>query len=234
MEERAFKILEEGETSWWYAGREAVLARALNQFVTTKDGKVLDFGAGPGAMQHFLINYGRVFAYEKNSNAAAKAATRGYEAVFTQEAELARQRDFKLIGAFDVLEHIEDDAVAASKLLDLLAPGGILVVSVPAYNFLWSQHDEINHHFRRYTRESITGLLVSAGFKVRYSTYWNFLLFPLALIVRMSNKTGEGAFNLPRLIDRLLTGLLRMESRIVPRLAFPFGSGVVVVAQKEA
>ncbi len=76
MEERAFKILEEGENSWWYAGREAVLARALNPFVAAKDGKVLDFGAGPGAMQHFLVNYGSVFAYEKDANAAAKAATR--------------------------------------------------------------------------------------------------------------------------------------------------------------
>lgn len=233
MDERAFEILEDGAQSWWYAGREAAISRALKPFVTGKQGKVLDFGAGPGAMQHFLENFGSVFAYEKDKDAAAKAATRGYEAVFTEEPENLERAFYTLIGAFDVLEHIEDDAAAANMLLDLLAPGGILVVSVPAYNFLWSHHDVINHHFRRYTRKSITSLLRKAGFSVRYCTYWNFLLFPLAVIVRLFNKTGEGAFNLPRAIDRLLTGLLRAESLIVPGLSFPCGSGLVVIAQKQ-
>lgn len=232
MEKRAFEILEESTQSWWYAGREAIIARALKPFMAGKQGKVLDFGAGQGGMQHFLSNYGNVFAYEKDKDAVAKAATRGYEAVYTEESEVGQKPLYTLIGAFDVLEHIEDDAAAASMLSGLLLPGGILVVSVPAYNFLWSEHDVINHHFRRYTRAGITSLLGSAGFTVQYCTYWNFLLFPLAVIVRLFNKTGEGAFNLPRAIDRLLTGLLRAESLIIPALSFPCGSGIVVVARK--
>lgn len=171
-------------------------------------------------------------AFEIHPEAAASCKKRGYAKVITEHDELVREPAYDIVGAFDVIEHIEDDTSAARMLYDRLRPGGILLATVPAFSCLWSKHDEENHHFRRYTLPEITRLLAEAGFTDVRATYWNMLLFPVAFVLRLLGRGGGSALTPSRPVNWMLTQVLKFESLAVPYVTLPFGVSVVIVGRK--
>lgn len=227
MEKQAFAYLQKSEESWWWKGRSYVVTRLLSRFART--GAVLDAGAGFGSMHDILASYGQVTALETNAGAIDVLETRGYAKV-VRDIEAADTYD--LIGAFDVIEHIEDDKAFAGKLFSSLKSGGVLVATVPAYQFLWSVHDVEHHHFRRYTKGQMEKLLTNAGFELQCASYWNCTLLPVAYLLRKLGSGGGESLMPHPFVNGALSLLLWLESRVMPYLSLPWGISVVVVAKK--
>ena len=149
---------------------------------------------------------------------------------------------FDVIIASDVLEHLADAPRALAAWYQLLRPGGTLVVFVPAFKFLWSEHDRVNHHFHRYRATELAGLLQYAGFEIHRQGYWNFFLFfPVAFVrlakrffARPADKLPSGDLKaVPRLLNSPLILLLRIENWLMHLgLNFPWGVSASVIAQK--
>ncbi len=233
-------MMEAFEESWWYAGRLRVVSRVtsllLDKNLKRPSAHVLDMGAGFGGMHALLAQFGQVDAYEPDPPAREELLRRGYVVVHADLPLLLENKyRYECIGAFDVLEHIEDDRQALGQWNDLLAPGGVLLLSVPAFRFLWSQHDVDCHHFRRYNKKELCTLLEAEGFSVSYATYWNMLLFlPAALSRKLGlvNSQGETT-ELPRILDFIFRTIINIESLLVPFLSLPFGTGIILVARKK-
>lgn len=232
MDTQAFEYLKEGEGGWWYRGRESFVTQMLQNQNLSRDGRVLDFGSGYGAMHPFLSEYGTVDAYEIDASAAEGCRTRGYRHVFTEPNQLAVVPSYRTVGAFDVLEHLADDRLAIRRIYDLLLPGGTFVATVPAFKFLWSAHDELHHHFRRYTITEIQQRLQKAGFTNIRATYWNMTLLPAAYLARMVGAGGGKALTPAPFVGRVFSAILRLESVVVPHMPLPFGTGIVIIGMK--
>ena len=147
------------------------------------------------------------------------------------------RNSFDLIAALDVLEHVEDDTAALRALGEWLSERGVLLTTVPAFQWLWSEHDVLSHHLRRYTRERLTTLLRDAGLNVLYSGYFNSLLFPLAVAnIKLGKLVSRDAYRglqIPaRGVNRTLEWIFRVESRLVPRIRLPFGLSIVACASR--
>lgn len=230
MERHAYELLSGMERSWWYRGRALVVAWALRRFVVGK-GKVLDYGAGSGGMRTALSEFGEVFAFEPDEEARKEASQRGYAKVIENDSDIAKVV-YDVAAFCDVLEHVQDDVGTLVRIKRTLAPGGHVVITVPAYQWMWSAHDVTHHHFRRYTRTQVRELLEKAGFEVRFASYWNAMLFPLAVLMRLLGKSGEGSLGLPGVINETLLALIGIEARMTRIVPLPFGLSVVAVGRK--
>ncbi|MDB5189498.1 MAG: hypothetical protein JWL82_455 [Parcubacteria group bacterium] len=231
MERVAFDLLRNMEHSWWYSARAVALKRAMLRAPRIPE-RILDYGAGWGAMHDLLQGMGKeVYAYEPDTEARAVCMKRGYREVFATEAE-ALALTYDCISLLDVLEHIEDDAGFLARAKNSLAPGGLLLISVPAFQFLWSVHDVEHQHFRRYTTRLLKERFRANGYTTRFASHWNMILFFPAALMRLMGKTGESALGLPKLLDSLFFFATWVESLLMYIVPLPFGTGIVALAQK--
>ena len=231
MEEAHYETTKLAENSWWYRGRTNAIRRAIKKFAVQK-GDALDVGAGYGAMFPFLTTFGPATAYEIFPPCIEACRRRGYKNVVTTEDELFSVPEiFSLVGAFDSLEHIEDDVAFLLRLRDKMTPDGILIATVPAHQFLWSKFDEINMHFRRHSKKSLRELMEKSGYDVRYISYWNCLVFIPAVIMRLIGRTAGGeALTPPKWINSILSAILYLESLWLTIAPLPMGISLMVVA----
>jgi 2-polyprenyl-3-methyl-5-hydroxy-6-metoxy-1,4-benzoquinol methylase len=233
MERHAFELLNAMERSWWYRARARAIRVSLQKASAPRTGDVLDFGAGFGGMFETLSRFGnRVYAFEPDKEADTAARKRGYASVFSNDNEALVSNRYHLIGAFDVVEHIADDHAFLVRAHASLTSGGLIAITVPAFPFLWSIHDVNHHHFRRYTKSTMQLALERAGFTVVNTSYWNASLFIPAALMRLLGRSGESSLGLPRIIDNLFFFVLSVEMLIMRVMSLPFGTGLVVVAQK--
>lgn len=233
MDHALLKLMHETEDSWWYRGRISVVRSALRRARTPKRDTALDLGAGYGGMCALLKEYAEsVDAFEPDQEAAQELARRGYRHIYTDTAQaLAEKHD--IIGLFDVLEHIENDEDMLVRLHDSLTEDGVLVLTVPSYQWLWSAHDERNRHFRRYRARELRRKLVESGFEVRVISYWNTVLFPVAALMRVLGIAGESSLSPSSFINTILLQLIRLEAFITRVVSLPFGLSLVAIAVKK-
>lgn len=243
---RRFAELE--DTHWWFVGRRAVIRKVLARTLTPREGRtVLDVGCGTGGMFPVLRELGTVEGLESSPQALAYCREGAGRGTVVHQGELPdglpRGRRYDVITLFDVLEHLDSPKLALSRLHDALVPGGTLVCTVPAFQFLWSEHDEVNHHRRRYTRRLLERQLVDAGLRPTWVTYFNSLLFPVVAAVRLSqrwwgrSRSGEPQADLaptPAPANWLLRHTLGAEGAVVSRWQVPFGVSLLAVAKRGA
>jgi SAM-dependent methyltransferase len=215
------------ERHWWYRGRRTVLDGVIAGLELPKPARVLDAGCGSGRNMIELSSLGPVTGIELSETSVALA--RGREAgeiVSGSVLEMPFPDDsFDLAVSLDVIEHLEDDLTALRELRRTVAPGGALLVTVPAYQWLWSGHDEINHHHRRYTRRSLQRVAERAGWTQVRTTYFNSLLLPVAILLRVLDrvnraKTTESSLDLwipPEPVNWLLERPLALEAALIAR-----------------
>jgi SAM-dependent methyltransferase len=223
MDARLMKaMLEVDEHHWWYRGRREIIAGELARLPLAGGGRVLDAGCGSGRTMVELARYGSVAGIELDPEAAAVARDRGdYEVRIGRVEELPwAAATFELITCLDVVEHTADDVRTFSELRRVARPGGWLLVTVPAYQSLWSRHDEANHHHRRYSRRQLAGAAAAAGWQVVRMTSFNSVLLAPAAIVRLAQRNraagDEHTPDLelgPRWLNRVLEWPLRAEAR---------------------
>ncbi len=178
------------ESHWWYRGRRRVIRAEIDRLGLPPGARVLDAGCGSGRTMQELAGYGRVSGIELSPDAAEVARARGLGEVHIGSLEHLPWEDesFDLITCLDVIEHIDDDIGALAELRRVCVPGGWLLVTVPAYQALWSAHDEANHHRRRYSRPMLRGAVLAAGWRIERMTSFNSLLLGPAAIVRVARR----------------------------------------------
>lgn len=212
---------------WWYRGRRTVLEEAIAGLGLPGAARVLDAGCGSGRNMIELSRLGSVTGVELSETSVALARQRDAgEVVSGSVLEMPFADDsFDLAVSLDVIEHLEDDLGALRELRRTVAPGGALLVTVPAYQWLWSGHDEINHHHRRYTRRSLQRVAERAGWTQARTTYFNSLLLPVAILLRVLDrvnraKTTESSLDLwipPAPVNWLLERPLALEAALIGR-----------------
>jgi SAM-dependent methyltransferase len=224
---------------WWYRGRRTVLDGVIAQLGLPANARILDAGCGSGRFMVELAKLGAVTGVELSETSVALARKRALgEVIAGSVLEMPFADDsFDLAVSLDVIEHLQDDLAALRELRRTVAPGGALLVTVPAYQWLWSGHDEINHHHRRYTRRSLQHAAEQAGWRQVRTTYFNSLLLPVAILLRVldrfSTKTTESSLDLwvpPAPLNWLLERPLALEAALIARSGrIPAGLSLLAV-----
>jgi SAM-dependent methyltransferase len=211
---------------WWYRGRRTVIETIVDGMRLPARARILDAGCGSGRNMVELAHHGTVTGVELSQTSVCLARERGVgEVIEGSVLDMPFSADsFDLAVSLDVIEHLEDDLAALRELRRTVTPGGSLLVTVPAYPWLWSGHDEINHHHRRYTRSSLERVAEEAGWEQVRTTYFNSLLLPAAIILRvldrLSTKTTESSLDLwvpPKPLNWLLERPLSLEASLIAR-----------------
>jgi SAM-dependent methyltransferase len=227
MDEALMKVmLDVDERHWWYRGRRRIIRAELDRLPLPAGAQVLDAGCGSGRTLEELVPYGQVRGIELDESAAEVAQDRGHGEVVIGRLEELPYEDgtFDLITCLDVIEHTPDDRATLRELRRVCKPGGWLLVTVPAYQALWSAHDEANHHFRRYSRGMLRMAAAEAGWWVERMTSFNSLLLAPAAAVRIAQRrrrqTGGERSDLqigPEWLNTALEAPLRLEARWLAR-----------------
>jgi SAM-dependent methyltransferase len=214
---------------WWYRGRRIVLERVMDGLELPcgeSPPRILDAGCGSGRNMVEFARRGAVTGVELSPASVEKARARNSGEVIEGSVLQMPFSDasFDLAASLDVIEHLEDDLGALRELRRVVAPGGALLVTVPAYQWLWSGHDEINHHHRRYTRRSLLAVAERAGWTQARTSYFNSLLLPAAILLRVldrfSRRTTESSLDLwvpPEPVNRALELPLVLEAATIGR-----------------
>jgi SAM-dependent methyltransferase len=204
---------------WWYRERRAILARQLRRAPGT--GRALDIGAAGGGNTRVLLAHGwQAVALEYSDSVADVARARGISAIRADARDLPLASGAcGLVTAFDILEHIEEDYLAAAEIARVLRPGGTALIAVPCDMALWSAHDDEVGHVRRYNRSGLVSLIQKAGLTVEEVWSWNVLLRPVVAMRRRSS-TGSDLSAVPPLVNGALTSIIVTE-RYLPVRSLP-------------
>ncbi len=241
METAYLKQMYELEDSyWWFVARHRLVRSLISRYADGSQLKILDAGAGTGALMTALADMGEVWGCDISPEALAFCRQRGLENLVESSIEHLDFPDnsFDVLTSCDVIEHVEHDDQALREFYRVLRPGGVAILTVPALQWLCSPHDEVLSHRRRYHREPLRGMLRAAGFEELKLTYIVSFLLPLMVIHRLWIRlTSAGAPRIgitpvPFALDRLFLGVQQLESFFVHTTGLPWGASLVAVVRK--
>lgn len=232
------QMAELDQRHWWYRARREVLAELIRRLVNPqKDAVVLEIGCGTGHNLAMLGNFGKVDALELDEEARGHAEKRLGRSVMSAplpELEGVPEHHYDLVGAFDVIEHIADDGAALASIASRLKKGGKFVMTVPAHPWMWSAHDVVNHHKRRYSKRELRSLIEGSPLKLERIGYFNSLLFPVAVAERLCSKLRKkdtADLKLPSApLNKALERTFAAERHFIGRLPLPPGLSLFAVA----
>jgi SAM-dependent methyltransferase len=239
MERVIYQHMEEFDgRHWWYRARRQILAELIRRETRLPAGAaILEVGCGSGHNLPMLQQFGTVDALELDEGARAIAERRLGRSVMSAplpELDGVPDRHYDLIGAFDVIEHVSDDQAALESVASKLKTGGMFVMTVPAHQWMWSDHDVLNHHKRRYSKGALRRLVEYSPLRLRRIGYFNSLLFPLAVTQRLSSRLrnrDDADLTLPSApLNAMLERVFAAERHLVGRLPLPPGLSLFAVA----
>jgi SAM-dependent methyltransferase len=216
---------------------------AILDDASTDKTRLLDAGCGAGALLAELAGRGHAVGIDVAASAIAITARRGPHTLVQADArDLPFRADaFDAVMLCDVLEHIDDDKQALLEAARVLRPGGVVIMTLPALNLLWSNHDEALGHRRRYHPADIRRMLRDAELSVEKMSFGLFFLFPIALVLRPLQRLlarrrkrppETGIIRVPRFLNRFLIGLMDLENALIRRVNLPIGISLVAVGRK--
>jgi SAM-dependent methyltransferase len=245
-------VLEEDKHAW-FAGRTRAILKYLDAEVGPRQAEspkqILDLGIGAGNMAHHLAHYGTVWGIDNNFRPLHVATQRGLEVTQSSGDQLPfADKTFDLVALLDTVEHIADELGVFLECYRVLKPGGKLLITAPAFMWLWSYNDEINAHQRRYTVVDLRQKLEISGLRIRRISYNNFFLFPLIAAIRLlrpyqpdlasphlttdSNVYQVEMEPIPEPVNAILHGIGWLEAELLHRLNLPFGISLLCIAER--
>jgi ubiquinone/menaquinone biosynthesis C-methylase UbiE len=238
------KMFEVEETNWWYRGRRHLVTKWVKRRHEQlgRPLRILDVACATGMSFRFLSSYGDVRGIDISQETIRLCKTRGIDRIVQCDAMKLPFRDgsFDVILALDALEHFPDDALAIREIRRVAKPDALVLVTVPAFMFLWSPHDVAYHHFRRYTRGELGRKLRAGGLSLQKLSYYSMSVLPPVFAMRklrgMAQAKGEEAHSdffmkLPGPLESLLYGIMRTEIGLMDAVSLPFGVSLFCAAQ---
>jgi SAM-dependent methyltransferase len=250
MDELAYQqFLTLEKTHWWFIGRRRIFFTLLERFLPRKENRlIMDVGCGFGGMLEGLSRFGHVMGLEIDLDSAKACRERGFGMCVGSGYDLpVHPGSLDLVTLFDAIEHIEDDERVVQQCAESLKPGGHLMITVPAYQFLFADNDRLAHHLRRYTRGRLKRIVKAAGLSVVKATHFNVVLFPLILpavlllkakqAMRGPLEEGETAktnlsYEYPKVLSFTLESLFSGERHFLKHISMPFGHSIALIARK--
>ena len=238
MERAVFdRMAEQDSSHWWFLGRRRILSDLIEREIPLPaNARILEIGCGTGHNFGMLGRFGHVDAIEVDDKARALASRRlGREVGNAPLPALEGIHDgsFHLIALLDVLEHVVEDRASLESIKRKLAPGGRVLLTVPANPWMWSAHDAAHHHHRRYSKASLARVIRDAGLTIRRMSYFNTLLFPIAAAARIAgklmNKQESDVQMPPAPLNRALGAVFAFERHLVGRVPLPAGVSLVAI-----
>jgi SAM-dependent methyltransferase len=231
------RLYELEDRHWWFRGRRAVIRALLERGEAPQRPRVLDAGCGTGRnLAELQPTAAELHGVDRAAEAVQFCRQRGLDGVQQSELDHLPFDDgaFDLLLATDVVEHLDDDAGALRELKRVAAPGARLLVTVPAYQWLWSAHDDSHQHRRRYTRPQLVERVHTAGWEPLHATYFNaVLLAPIAAARRLGKGNGRSDYDrTPAWLNTALEQPMRAEAQLIRRGAqLPAGVSIGLVAK---
>jgi len=229
---------EEDRAHWWFLGRRAVILAEMARRLPAGGARLAELGCGSGGMLEALGRFGTAVGVETDPALRERARERGLDvrAGALPDAIPLELGRWDAVCLFDVLEHVDDEAGALAACRRLLVPGGRLFVTVPAYAWLWSRHDELLGHRRRYTARTLRQVAARAGFAVERLTYFNTLLAPPIMAVRLVRaalrRPGHDLARPAPRLNRALAACFAAEARLLGWMSPPFGISILLAARR--
>jgi 2-polyprenyl-3-methyl-5-hydroxy-6-metoxy-1,4-benzoquinol methylase len=228
------------ESHWWFAARSEIVRQVIERYGNLKPGDtILDIGCGTGAILKELSKKYNVVGIDMSPLAIEYSKKRGLENVFQMTVqEFPRDKfNVKAVLLLDVIEHIDDDVDVLKNAREIVGPDGRIIITVPAYMWLWSSHDLVNHHKRRYSEKTLRATLAKAGLEPVKLTYYNTLLFPLAALRKLFAKSttvneASDAVDQPgEFINGLFRSIFAAERNLVTTMNLPYGVSLLAVVK---
>ena len=231
------KQIDNESKHWWFKARREILNKQIKKYSTKKKMSILDFGSGSGTNIYMLSKYGEVDVYEKDNK-----TTNFLKKKFTKNGikiikKCFSKKKYDLILAADVIEHIKNDKKIINNLNKILKKNGLIIVTVPAYQFLFSKKDQALKHFRRYNLNGLKKLF-NSDFKTLKISYYNSLLFiPIAIAIiffKLINRqfVNEVEVKPNNILNYILYSIFKFEKFILKYFNFPFGISIISIFKK--
>jgi SAM-dependent methyltransferase len=242
----------EEDRHWWFATRTRAILAFLDRYAGPEGyPRILDVGCGAANMTHHLSRYGHVFGVDSNARPLLVARQRGLDAALGSAEHLPFQDgSFDLVALLDTVEHVPGEGQVFDECRRVLSPEGKLLITVPAFQSLWSQNDVINLHQRRYTARGLQGRLVECGFRPLRLSYAHFFIFPAAAgLILLRRGRAEPELSSPHLdedayqvemepasplVNRLLATVGQVEAALLRHVSLPWGTSVIALAARQA
>lgn len=236
------RLAEHDEAYWWHVARRLIVQHALSRCSLRPTDRVLDVGCGTGATSAELAKRAHTVACDFSGDALRYARERGLDVARADATVLPfPDQSFQLVVALDVVEHLDDDAAALREFMRVLKPGGHLLLTVPAYQRMWSAHDEALGHRRRYSRNGMVAAVRGAGLAVEFASYMMASILPAAALVRwvggLQPRDGPARSSyvrVPAAVNALIGRIVGLEGTLLDHTRLPFGLSVIVVASRRS
>ena len=234
MKEIIHEYMQENQSDWWMNGRIAIVLELLSKY-SRKSDSIIDIGAGTGIICENLQNagYKDITAVDNSETALKILISKHINTIKGKlpKLEIHGQYNFALL--LDVLEHIKKDVETLNSIYDKLNDNGKILITVPAFMFLWTPKDNDLGHFRRYTKSTLLNVIKNTQFKVEFISYYNFFLFLPALIYILKNKKTTKTPRYSKSRDKLFTPIFKFEKHFLKNgIKFPFGVSLICILKK--
>ncbi|MDD5342447.1 MAG: methyltransferase domain-containing protein [Patescibacteria group bacterium] len=236
------RMYELESSYWWHQGRRRIIELLLKKHIpkSSKPVQILDLGCGTGINFEILQKFGIVKGIDSSPAALEFCKKRGFANVELADVEKLELPDntYDLVTAFDLLEHLGNDEAVLRRIYRILKPGGLVFILAPAYQFLWSGHDEALHHKRRYLLSEMHRKLSRAGFQMKKRSYCiTFLSLPMVLYRLVTSfganrRPATSYVILPKWLNSFFISLLHLEAYLLKKFNFPFGISILCLAKK--
>ena len=225
---------------WWWRSREEFLIRVIQGLCLPANPNILDLGCGDGLFFDRLAEFGgTIEGLESDPSLVSRETAERYRIhIGPLDRTFGPIKRYTLILMLDVLEHLQNPEESLKQAVELLEPGGRLVLTVPAFRCLWTNHDNMNHHYTRYTKRSLATVAKIANLRIDRCQYFFHWLVPLKLVVRLKERLIQSQPKPPNIpspiVNRTLLALSLLEQRLFGNFSLPVGTSLLAVGKRSS